>query len=240
MSPLRLSAITRLSFSDYRCILCQTSCRQEPSLCSGCMTILPWLNPEVCLRCGSLHGNPCPRCAAHIEPFNDRLAVFEYAFPLDALLKKFKYQEKRAIGRSLGQLLGHAAKSCGLAESIDCLLPVPLAVPRRRARGFNQAADLAEACSEVLKVPWTEQWLKRQADTPKLSGLNPVERRFALLGAFAASSAVAGKHIVLIDDVMTSGATCLELHRELMDRGARAVSVWTVARTVQPEDTEEG
>lgn len=240
MSRLSLPVISFPTFSDYRCIICHVPCKQEPSFCSGCLAILPWINPDLCLRCGSLGGNPCGTCALLNEPFQHRLAVFEYAFPLDALLKSFKYQEKRAIGRSLGLLLGQTVKACGLAETVDYLLPVPLAVPRRRDRGFNQAADIVEACSEVLQMPWSDRCLRRQADTPRLSGLNPVERRFALLGAFAASSEVAGKHVVLIDDVMTSGATSLEIHRELMDRGARAVSVWTLARTVQPVEAEEG
>jgi len=238
MLKISLPALSCLSWGDYRCIICKSPCMNEPSLCSGCVNILPWLSADVCLRCGAVNGNPCASCAQLVEPFSQRLAVFEYAFPLDALLKKFKYQERRAIGRSLGQLLGESAKACGYEGSADYLLPVPLAWPRKRKRGFNQSADIAQACSEVVKVPWSDQWLQRQADTPRLAGLNPVERRFALLGAFAAAADVAGKHIVLIDDVMTSGATCLELNRELMDRGARAVSVWTIARTVLLDEME--
>jgi len=224
------------SFRDFRCIICKTPLSEEPSLCSGCVAMLPWLNLDVCLRCGSLRGNPCADCMQLHEPLHDRFAVFEYAFPIDALLKTLKYQEKRSIGRSLGQLLGQAAKASGRTDSIDCLLPVPLAWPRMRERGFNQAADIAQACSEITRVPCFDQWLFRQADTPKLAGLSPAERRFALLGAFAASEQVADQHVVLIDDVMTSGATTLELNRELLDRGAKTVSVWTIARTVQPKD----
>jgi len=240
MSKINLPDLSCLSLGSYRCIICMSRCETEPSLCSGCVNILPWLSVDVCLRCGAASGNPCVSCAQLVEPFNQRLAVFEYAFPLDTLLKKFKYQEKRAIGRSLGQLLGETAKACGYERSVDYLLSVPLAWPRKRTRGFNQAADIAQACSEVVKVPWTDLWLQRQADTPQLAGLNPVERRFALLGAFVAAADVAGKHIVLIDDVMTSGATSLELNRELMDRGAQAVSVWTIARTVQTDEMENG
>ena len=116
---------------------------------------------------------------------------------------------------------------------MDLLLPVPLAWSRRRKRGFNQAADIADACAELLGIPCSDRVVHRHAHTEMLAGLTPIERRFALLGAFGASAEVAGKNVVLIDDVMTSGATCLELNRELQDQGAASVSVWTVARTVQ-------
>ncbi len=230
----RLPARLPESFTPSCCIVCKRLCAKEPALCEGCLAILPWLNPSVCLQCGAVAGGHCLRCENRAEPLKHRLAVFEYAFPVDALLKKFKYKEKRAIGRCMGQILGHAALASGLSHEVDYLLPVPIALPRLKSRGFNQAADIAEACSEIVKVPWTNHWLHRQADTPMLAGLTPAERRFALLGAFAATNDVAGKHIVLIDDVMTSGATTLELNRELIDRGAMAVSVWTVARTVEP------
>ena len=220
---------------SYRCIICARHCRAEPALCSGCCDILPWLNPDVCLNCGVPGIAPCSGCREREDPFLHRLALFDYSFPADALLKRLKYGEKRTIGRNLGILLGQSAVLSGVAQGMDLLLPVPLAWSRRRTRGFNQAADIAEACAGVVKIPWSEKVLHRQAHTPTLAGLSPVERRFALLGAFAATGAVAGRHIVLIDDVMTSGATVLELNRELKDRGAASVSVWTVARTLESD-----
>ena len=222
-------------FGDFRCIICARFCASEPALCQGCCDILPWLDPSVCLSCGCPNSEPCSRCADRVDPFEHRFALFDYSFPTDALLKRLKYSEKRAIGRNLGLLLGSSAALSGAANGAELLLPVPLAWSRRRARGFNQAADIAQACSDVLGIAWTDKLLHRHARTPRLAGLSPVERRFALLGAFAASSEVSGKHVVLVDDVMTSGATCLELNRELKDRGASAVSVWTVARTVLPD-----
>jgi len=172
-------------------------------------------------------------CCNYDDPFASRLALFDYAFPVDALLKRFKYREKRAIGRALGLLLGQCAAAENLGSNVDLLLPTPLAWSRRRERGFNQAADLAQACSEVLDLPWSDKLLHRHALTPRLAGLSPAERSFALLGAFAASSQLAGQHVVLIDDVLTSGATAAELCRELNDRGAASVSVWTVARATK-------
>lgn len=217
---------------DYRCVICARRCAAEPALCSGCCDILPWLDPEICLVCGADSSDPCVQCSGCDDPFEHRLALFDYSFPIDALLKRLKYREKRAIGRNLGLLLGHSASLGGVASGADVLLPIPLAWSRRRRRGFNQAADIAQACSAVLGIPWTDKLLRRHAHTPMLAGLSPVERRFALLGAFAASDELGGKHVVLIDDVLTSGATCLELNRELKDRGAASVSVWTVARTI--------
>jgi len=145
-----------------------------------------------------------------------RLAAFEYAFPLDSLIKQLKYKEKKSIARVLGLLLAQSVLAHGYHRGVDYLLPVPLAWSRRRERGFNQAADIAVACGSVLARPTNDLWLQRRS----------------LLGAFAASSEVADKHIALVDDVMTSGATSAELARELLDRGAASVCLWTVARTV--------
>lgn len=227
-------ALLRQLFSDYRCVICSKRVMTEPALCAGCQSILPWLDSSVCLICGRFSLNSCPHCSASDDPFEARLAVFDYAFPVDALLKRFKYREKRTIGRNLGLLLGHIAIHNGLAQEADILLPVPLAWSRRRQRGFNQASDIALACSEVVSVPTSDSILRRRSDTPRLAGLSPAERRFAVLGAFAATEEVFGQRVVLIDDVMTSGATCLELSRELLDSGAAKVSVWTIARALEP------
>jgi len=230
---------------NYRCVICTRHCSAEPALCDACMAFLPWISPELCLRCGApatepdeVAGaipelGPCKACANQVDPFHNRFALFDYAFPVDALLKQFKYQEKRAIGRAFGLLLGQMARSENLISDVDILLPTPLAWPRRRERGFNQAADLAAACSHVLRIPWSDLLLHRHALTPPLAGLSPAERSLALLGAFSASPALDGQRVVLVDDVLTSGATSAELCRELLDRGAASVSVWTVARATK-------
>jgi len=226
-----MASMPRQTIVDYRCIVCLARCQAEPALCEPCQSILPWWDPTVCLRCGSAGGVPCEACTAASDPFNQRFSLFEYAFPVDALLKRLKYQETRAIGRTFGLLLGQAVQTAGLGGSVDILLPVPLSRSRRRHRGFNQAADIATTCGYVLAIPSSDRLLERRGQTPMLAGLSPVERRFALLGAFAANPEVAGRRIALIDDVMTSGATAMEINRELRDRGAKAVSIWTVART---------
>ncbi len=232
LKKLAKTAVQCQNFVNYRCIICKRHCSLEPALCAGCLSILPWISPMSCLVCGSAYASSCRGCSHVEDGFDQRLAIFEYAFPVDALLKRFKYQESRSIGRALGQLLAEAVKQQGGAEAIDLIVPVPLAWPRRKARGFNQAADLAEVCSKQLNVPWSDRMLWRHADTPALAGLSPVERRFALLGAFSAEQGVCGKRIALVDDVMTSGATSLEIQTELSDQGAESVSFWSVARAL--------
>ena len=233
LKQMARKAVVRQILGDYCCVICRRSCTSEPSICGGCTEILPWLGADICLVCGAQNEDFDGCCATSVDSFEHRLALFDYSFPIDGLLKRLKYGEKRTIGRNLGLLLGQSAFLGGLAGGVDLLLPIPLAWSRRRVRGFNQAADIAQACSSVLGIPWSDKLLVRHAHTPMLAGLSPVERRFALLGAFAASDVVEGKHVALIDDVMTSGATSLELNRELKDRGASSVSIWTVARTVQ-------
>lgn len=232
LKKLVRNAIQCQNIVECRCVICKRRCLSGPALCTGCLSILPWISSKSCLVCGAACAKSCDSCSDVGDVFQQRIALFEYAFPVDALLKRFKYQEKRAIGRALGLLLAEAAEQQGGADDIDLILPVPLAWPRRKDRGFNQAADLAQVCGKQLGIPWSDRVLWRCADTPALAGLSPVERRFALLGAFSANEAVYGKRIALVDDVMTSGATSLEIHTELLDQGAESVSFWTVARAL--------
>ena len=102
---------------------------------------------------------------------------------------------------------------------------------RLAQRGFNHAADIARFAASRLNLPWSDELAERIEDTGSLAGLSRAEREHRIRGAFAVSDRVADQHIVIVDDVLTTGATSGELARELYDTGAATVELWVVART---------
>jgi ComF family protein len=143
----------------------------------------------------------------------------------------FKFHGQRALARPLGDLV---VEQCarGLPGPADALVPVPLAPGRERERGFNQSALLAERVGRALGRPVRTGWLGRARPTRPQSELAADERRRNVRGAFRAAPAVGGRHVVVIDDVLTTGATVTECARALRAAGARIVGVLTVARVV--------
>lgn len=142
----------------------------------------------------------------------------------------------RLLAQMLGQFLQHRFDE-GLPRP-DCLLPVPLAKKRLRQRGYNQAAMLAHWLGTSLNLPVNEQLLKRTKETPAQQGLNAKARKRNLRGAFTLLNAeqVQGRHVALIDDVLTTASTADAISRLLIEAGARRVDVYCLARTAKPGD----
>jgi ComF family protein len=155
-----------------------------------------------------------------------------YAGPLRDALHAFKFREKRAMARPLAALMLEQV-AAALPPDIAALVPVPLAKGRLRERGFNQAELLAERVGAALAIPVRRRWLGRVRETSAQSDLTAAQRRVNVEGAFLASRAAAGHHVVIIDDVLTTGATVGECARALREVGARRIGVATVARVVQ-------
>jgi ComF family protein len=217
------------------CPVCQTrlgATRRDP-LCGGCWTRIARIEPPFCRVCGvpSTATEPCPICRAEPPPFDYARAAALYLDPLRAAVHAFKFHGKRALARPLADLV---VEQCGpgfLVEA-DALVPVPLAPARERERGFNQAVLLAERVGRALGRPVQSRWLGRARPTQPQSELTADERRRNVRGAFRAAPAVAGRHVVVLDDVLTTGATAAECARALRAAGARIVGVVTVARVV--------
>jgi len=118
------------------------------------------------------------------------------------------------------------------SPDVAALVPVPLARERLRERGFNQAELIAERLGVALAIPVRRRWLARVRETSPQSDLTAAERRANVGGAFVASSVAAGQHVVIVDDILTTGATVGECARALRQAGARRIGVATVARVV--------
>lgn len=224
------------------CLLCSESTDTVQPICTPCESELPWLG-EHCTVCAlplPMAGLRCGQCAARPPAFERVLASWAYDFPVDSLITRFKHQAKWPLGRLLGELLAQSLQHHfdeGL-ERPDALVPVPLAARRLRQRGFNQATLLARWLSAALRIPCEDNLLLRIQDTPAQQVLDARARRRNLRQAFALApgAALSNRHLALVDDVLTTGATAQALARLLLDAGAARVDVYCLARTPKPGD----
>lgn len=219
------------------CLICDECIESDEPLCSACETELPWLM-EQCERCAlplPMDGLLCGQCQKQPPAFHQVVAPWTYSFPVDTLISRFKHQARWPLGHLLARLLGHRFDNAEL-ERPDCLLPVPMARKRLRERGFNQALMLARWLNHALDIPFNEHALLRPHETVAQQDLDAKTRKRNLLNAFALAPGiqVAGQHLALVDDVLTTGATAHSLARLLINAGARQVDVYCLARTPKP------
>lgn len=224
------------------CLLCDESTQSRRSICEACETELPWLinQCECCALPMPMPGLLCGTCSHHAPAFTHVIAPWLYDFPIDALVTRFKHQGKWPLGRLLTELLGQSLQHRfdeGL-ERPDVLMPVPLARKRLRQRGYNQASMIANWLGQQLQLNVHEHSLIRVQETPAQQGLDAKARKRNLKHAFALSqqAQIVGKHIALIDDVLTTGSTADALARLLIKAGAKQIDVYCLARTPKPGD----
>jgi ComF family protein len=200
----------------------------------------------LCSACGEkLFGQPfvteagtlCGLCYRAAPRFGKAVAYGAYEGPLRELIHIFKYQHVRSAASLLGKLLREAVQKSGLAGPL-AVIPVPLWPGKHRARGFNQAEEIARSfcraqASEGIQLEAT--LLIRTRETTSQTGLTRAQRRANLRGAFAVRrpEKLRGRRILLVDDVMTTGSTASECARVLLRAGAKEVFVATVARATR-------
>lgn len=215
------------------CRLCGSATRSDLPLCGGCLADLPWLRSS-CHRCAQAlpvarQDVPCGHCQQRPPAFDTTTGLFLYRSPVDYLVKRLKFSGELDISRLFAQLLAGKVYDAGLRLP-DRLVPVPLHVTRLRERGFNQAGELARHLGRTLEIEVDPRLCRRTRATRPQSLLPAASRRKNLRNAFSASSQLAGEHIAIVDDVMTSGHTCNELAQVLKSAGAGRVDVWVIAR----------
>ena len=181
----------------------------------------------------------CIDCLAAPPPFDAAVAAVDYQFPWIGVIGAFKFGAGVDRANGLAALLSAACRAAG-ATGVDLVVPVPLAERRLAERGYNQAWELARRVARLLGLPARADLLQRWVDTAHLADLPRESRAEAVRGAFGVPAAAAhrlrGRHVALVDDVLTSGATAAEAARVLRHAGAAAVSVWALARTPRPDD----
>jgi len=236
---LREGPVVRFALPQ-RCELCVAH-TAGGLLCAACVAGLPRVG-AACPVCAlpSAQGAVCGACVGRSTPYAATIAAFAYAFPVDRLLQRLKYNARLALADWAGDALA-AAVCAALAERDardrpDRIVAMPLSEPRQRERGFNQAREIAVRVARASALPLAAP-LARVSAGPPQAALPWVERRRNVRGAFAARADVRGARIALVDDVMTTGATFAEASGALVRAGAARVECWVVARTLPPQGT---
>jgi len=212
------------------CAFCSTPTGSR-LCCDRCSALLR-RNRVACGRCASpLHtapGSLCGRCQSRPPPYHLAAAPLLYEFPVDAAIKALKFRRHLYYLPVFGDLL---LNEIALRfKHVDGLVPVPLHRWRHALRGFNQATELCKRIRRDNGLP-VVTGVTRVHATKTQSGLSAEERRRNLRGAFSVSGSLGFRHLLIIDDVMTTGATCGQLAKELLAAGAKKVSVLTIARS---------
>ena len=163
------------------------------------------------------------------------MAPWAYEFPLTQLVQALKYEGALANARVFGtRMVVQAQREQNNSwQRTPLVVPMPLHPSRLVERGFNQSHEIARVVSRLLDLRLADSGLRRIRSTAPQVGLSRQERAGNLRGAFAADSTiVAGQHVVLIDDVVTTGSTAIEAASTLRDAGAESIAVWAVARAL--------
>ncbi len=213
------------------------SCRQEGVwLCGECMGQLDLTPQYVCAVChaDTENGSVCQSCRP-VSALSRHVAVMRYEEDalIGSIIHTFKYQYAEDIFGVLEQLLVQFLYAHpDIFSGVDSIFPVPLHKKRFAERGFNQATAIAQVVAKEVGIPLVAQVLIRTRDTPHQARLDRAGRLDNVKNAFELKkpSIVEGKHVLLVDDVLTTGSTIQECARAVLEHGAREVSAFTLAR----------
>lgn len=224
---------TRVNYCSLirQCILCQNNTNNPSGFCSDCYSDLPWLGVHcsICALPLPAQNNSllCASCIQTPPSFEKVYALFDYQFPINALISRIKYGRKPQY---IGHLARVAAEYYNAEFSDLCIVPVPMHPFSLFRRGYNQAELLAIELSRRLNLPIAPKLLKKTKRTPRQITLHRSERLKNQRNAFQCKS-TQYKHVLLIDDVMTTGATVEAASRALKRSGVQTVEILVLART---------
>lgn len=213
-----------------KCVLCH---RFYPSLiCPNCLSEIKPFSGKTCSLCGvplQGKGHLCLQCTRNPPSFQKALFYGLYEGKLEEAILRFKFQDHPDLASPLGQLMVQRWRQSGI--EVNLVTSVPLSLRSLRIRGYNQAELLAKVVANGLNLPY-RNLLKKKRETKEQSKLKREERLKNLIGAFQALSpeSLLNEAVLLVDDVLTTGATASECAKTLLGMGASAVYVLTLAR----------
>lgn len=219
------------------CLLCQGR-SGDTVICPPCRDELPPVPENHCPVCAlpTPSGETCGQCLAAPPHYDRTIARWVYGFPVDRLIQALKYGHQLSVGKFLGKALldGPFPNLPNWADAPVMLLPVPLSPGHLRQRGFNQAVEIGRPIASALHLPLVLDSCRRVRETLPQTSLPWKARQKNIRHAFECSVDFSGKHVILIDDVMTTGATLNEVARTVKKHGALSVTNWVCARALKP------
>ncbi len=247
----RLAGLTRFLVPS-PCYLCGTPSVEDNGLCARCASDLSADKRTLSHRCPqcairvSEAGQRCAACLQHPPHFDFAVAGQDFKAASRYLIHQFKYRKDPGVLNALMQPLflsieqAYGRRQDGLPNDPlkdwpDVLIPMPIHRERRQVRGFNQARLIADRIGRRFDLPVHGKAVVRSGSSESQSGLSAIDRRKSLKNAFEVRQDLP-RHVVIVDDVMTTGSSADALAHALKRSGVRMVSVWVLARTPAPGD----
>jgi ComF family protein len=212
-----------------------------PRYCLGCSGSLVRGEEIICTKCiadfprtdyHSFAGNPLEKRLTGRLPIRNAWAFLKFRKEgiVQQMLHQLKYNNHPEVGIALGKIFGYELSNAGFSSDFDLIVPVPLHETRRRKRGYNQSSTFAEGLSHSLGVPWSETVALRMRRTGTQTRKSKAERWENVKDVFTVSSeAIAQKRILLVDDLITTGATVEACGRKIVDSGCESLSIACIA-----------
>ena len=214
------------------CLFCCQPSGRSFAVCSACEQSLPFL-PEVCPRCAlppedDANGCICPKK----PPSYDALqAVFDYAWPINRIMAKWKYGGQLYFALMLAHFM---VKRLTPRYPPDCIIPMPLHPHRLRQRGFNQSIELAKQIAKHHNLSLDRRSCTRIINNSSQSQLSAIDREKNIHASFfAVRNDFKAKHVLIIEDIVTTGATINALSQCLKRQGVQTVEIWCCCRTLK-------
>ncbi len=214
------------------CVLCGISHRNAHGLCSDCWLDLPRM-AQSCPSCAlplSSHA-VCGACSQHPPVCQQITAAFPYSYPIAGLIQQYKYAKQSWRAKTLAQCMWNSPHPTHLAQ-VNALVGIPMHKSALQERGFNQAHLLGQILAKKANIPVKTHLVQCTRPHTHQAGSNAIARQANIKGIFSTKTNWHKQHILLIDDVMTTGATLNELASTLYQAGAKQVDAWVLARTL--------
>ena len=222
--------LTHIFLPSY-CLLCKLTPATD-GLCSACIQSLPWQQASCpCCAQPMLENRLCGQCLQREHYYDQIIAPLRYERAMRYFVNQFKFHERLIVAHLFSTLLIQHLKMRHDFLLPDLLLPVPLHSTRMRMRGFNQALELAKPLAATFKIPLHRTLLYKKHASVAQSLLDFKTRKKNIKKLFGLKYSVLGKHVGIVDDVVTTGSTVNEIAKLLKQNGATRVSVFAIART---------
>lgn len=210
-----------------QCVICGNRLTtNEKSICTSCYIHLPFTNYHT------VEHSPLEKMFWEQFPIERATSFFHYdGNGVRHIIHLLKYGNRPEVGYNLARTYAKEIKECGFFEDIDCIIPIPLHWKRQRKRHYNQSLYIAKGISKATGIPIYDNVVKRVVNNPSQTKMNNSERRDNVDGIFLLKDEqkIEGKHILLVDDVTTTGATIASCAKELSKAPNTKISVLTLA-----------